>query len=134
MRLKVGSIPQWISTLYSGLEMRSSTSQWTMVSLPKRSKKPLSLLLNHLALLLINIYRTIGSSWLGGGCRFEPSCSQYCLECFKNLGFFQALRFSVKRVCKCRPGGGMGYDPVPISVLTSSFPNTLEGLENGSTK
>jgi putative membrane protein insertion efficiency factor len=65
-----------------------------------------------LALLFIASYRSVGSAWLGGACRFEPSCSQYATEAFSSLPFFSALKVSAVRISKCRPGGGFGFDPV----------------------
>lgn len=49
----------------------------------------------------------------GSGCRFEPSCSRYCAEVFAHLGLFCGLPVSLRRLLRCRPGGGMGYDPPP---------------------
>ncbi|PIS09947.1 MAG: membrane protein insertion efficiency factor YidD [Bdellovibrio sp. CG10_big_fil_rev_8_21_14_0_10_47_8] len=62
---------------------------------------------------LIGVYQAIGSLWLGGSCRFEPSCSAYAQEAFSKHPFYRAAYLSVHRLMKCRPGGGMGYDPVP---------------------
>ncbi len=46
-------------------------------------------------------------------CRFTPSCSQYGIEAFKKYGLFKGFWLTVKRIMRCRPGGGSGYDPVP---------------------
>jgi putative membrane protein insertion efficiency factor len=64
-------------------------------------------------LVLLAAYRTIGTTHLGGSCRFEPSCSAYALEAFHQHPTHRALWLTTKRVCKCRPGGPYGYDPVP---------------------
>jgi putative membrane protein insertion efficiency factor len=65
------------------------------------------------ALIFIAIYRSIGTAWLGGACRFEPSCSEYAAQAFSKLPFWKAFFLSVHRISKCRPGGGCGYDPLP---------------------
>lgn len=66
-----------------------------------------------LALFFIAAYRSVGSAWLGGACRFEPSCSDYCSEAFRNYSFIKATKLSFQRLGRCRPGGGFGYDPLP---------------------
>jgi putative membrane protein insertion efficiency factor len=64
-------------------------------------------------LFFIAAYRTLGTTHLGGACRFEPSCSAYALETIKTHHSHKALWLITKRICKCRPGGPYGYDPVP---------------------
>ena len=48
-----------------------------------------------------------------GTCRFTPTCSQYALEAFKRHGLFKGFYLSLKRILRCHPWGGSGYDPVP---------------------
>lgn len=48
-----------------------------------------------------------------GGCRFEPTCSQYFLEAVERHGSARGSWLGVKRICRCHPWGGHGYDPVP---------------------
>ncbi|MDR0793147.1 MAG: membrane protein insertion efficiency factor YidD [Chitinophagaceae bacterium] len=64
-------------------------------------------------ILLIKIYQYGISPLLGPKCRFTPTCSQYAIDAFKKYGIFKGFMLSVKRISKCRPGGGSGYDPVP---------------------
>jgi putative membrane protein insertion efficiency factor len=49
----------------------------------------------------------------GSGCRFHPSCSEYSVIALKTHGFWKGSWLSLKRVCRCRPGGGYGVDEVP---------------------
>lgn len=63
--------------------------------------------------LFLGAYRSLASGWLGGTCRFEPSCSAYAVEAFQTLPFFKALQLSFFRLLKCRPGGDCGFDPLP---------------------
>ena len=51
----------------------------------------------------------------GGGrvCRFEPSCSHYTEEAISKHGFRRGGLLGLKRILRCRPFGGSGYDPVP---------------------
>ncbi|ANI87861.1 membrane protein insertion efficiency factor YidD [Arachidicoccus ginsenosidimutans] len=61
----------------------------------------------------IKIYQLVISPTLPKNCRFTPTCSQYGIEAFKKYGVFKGFWLTVKRVSRCRPGGGSGYDPVP---------------------
>jgi putative membrane protein insertion efficiency factor len=46
-------------------------------------------------------------------CRFVPSCSEYALDSLERHGFRRGTWLAVRRVCRCRPLGGFGSDPVP---------------------
>ena len=62
---------------------------------------------------LIKLYQWILSPMLGPKCRFTPTCSQYSIEAFKKYGVFKGFWLSIKRISRCHPRGGHGYDPVP---------------------
>ena len=47
------------------------------------------------------------------GCRFTPSCSRYFLEAVETHGLRRGTWFGLKRLARCQPWGGCGYDPVP---------------------
>ncbi len=64
-------------------------------------------LLIHLVLL----YRATLGHVLGGQCRFHPSCSQYAIDAVTKYGPLSGSWRAAKRVCRCRPWGGSGYDP-----------------------
>jgi hypothetical protein len=64
-------------------------------------------------LLLIRLYQLIVSPWLGPKCRFTPTCSQYGMEALRKHGLVKGLWLTIRRVSKCHPWGGSGYDPVP---------------------
>jgi putative membrane protein insertion efficiency factor len=63
--------------------------------------------------LLVQFYRFAISPLLGTNCRFEPSCSEYALEALKSYGAFRGSVLAVRRIARCHPFGGAGYDPVP---------------------
>ena len=63
-------------------------------------------------LILIRIYQTTLSPLLGRNCRFQPSCSQYFYEAVVVYGILQGSLLAAKRVIRCHPWGGGGYDPV----------------------
>ena len=62
---------------------------------------------------LIKLYQWIISPAIGPKCRFTPSCSHYAVDALKKYGLFRGLWLSVKRLSRCHPWGGQGYDPVP---------------------
>jgi len=62
---------------------------------------------------LILVYRYMISPILGTNCRFEPSCSRYGLEAIERHGAVRGGWLTVKRILRCHPWGGCGYDPVP---------------------
>ena len=69
--------------------------------------------------LLIRFYQICISPALhfiagpGGGCRFEPTCSQYFLEAVEEHGSLRGSWLGLKRILRCHPWGGHGHDPVP---------------------
>jgi putative membrane protein insertion efficiency factor len=46
-------------------------------------------------------------------CRFDPSCSTYALEAFERHGAVRGSRLTIRRLSRCHPWGGHGWDPVP---------------------
>lgn len=62
---------------------------------------------------LIRIYQRTISSGLGNLCRYQPTCSHYAYESIERHGLLKGGWFALKRLCRCRPLGGRGYDPVP---------------------
>lgn len=62
---------------------------------------------------LIQFYRLFISPMLGPRCRFYPSCSTYALEALEQHSLGYALWLIIKRIGRCQPWGGSGYDPVP---------------------
>ena len=65
-------------------------------------------------LFFIGLYRTIGTTYLGGCCRFTPSCSEYAVDVIRNKHSFLSASFLItRRILKCRPFGDIGFDPAP---------------------
>lgn len=63
---------------------------------------------------LIRIYQAAISPLLGSAkCRFTPSCSEYGAEAIRKYGPWKGGWMALKRIGRCRPGGGHGWDPVP---------------------
>ena len=61
---------------------------------------------------LIKLYQFTISPLLGTNCRFVPSCSNYAIQSIEEKGVVKGVYFSLRRVLKCHPFGGSGYDPV----------------------
>lgn len=70
-------------------------------------------LLTALLLLPIRFYQGYISPLKPPSCRFAPTCSQYALEAIQKHGPFRGLYLSIRRILRCHPWGGHGYDPVP---------------------
>ncbi len=49
----------------------------------------------------------------GFGCRFEPTCSHYAADAIRDHGALTGSWLAARRLCRCHPWGGHGYDPVP---------------------
>lgn len=62
---------------------------------------------------VIGFYRFWLSPWLGRSCRFMPTCSVYAQEALAQHGPWRGGWLALRRICRCHPWGGMGYDPVP---------------------
>jgi putative membrane protein insertion efficiency factor len=62
---------------------------------------------------LVRLYQLTLAGVLPPSCRFEPSCSHYAMEALRQHGAMQGSVLTVRRVLRCNPWGGMGYDPVP---------------------
>ncbi|MCU0360799.1 MAG: membrane protein insertion efficiency factor YidD [Bacteroidia bacterium] len=65
------------------------------------------------ALLLIKFYQYSIRPLLPNACRFTPSCSQYATDAVNKYGAFKGSWLAIKRLSRCHPWGGQGYDPVP---------------------
>ena len=62
---------------------------------------------------LVWLYRYAISPLLGSNCRYQPSCSAYAEEALRRYGAFKGGWLVLKRIGRCHPWGGSGYDPVP---------------------
>ncbi|MBQ7057213.1 MAG: membrane protein insertion efficiency factor YidD [Bacteroidaceae bacterium] len=61
----------------------------------------------------IRFYQRFISPHTPPACRFTPTCSQYALEAIKKHGPVKGLWLAIRRILRCHPWGGSGYDPVP---------------------
>ena len=70
-------------------------------------------LLSRVMLALIAFYRTCISPLKPPTCRYTPTCSQYAIEAIKKYGPIKGGWLALKRILRCNPFGGSGFDPVP---------------------
>ncbi|CDN31669.1 Protein YidD [Mucinivorans hirudinis] len=65
-----------------------------------------------LPLLLIKFYQYGISPYFPSTCRYTPTCSQYGIDALRKYGLFKGLYKTIRRLARCHPWGGHGYDPV----------------------
>ncbi len=69
--------------------------------------------LARIATLPVRAYRVVASPWVGHGCRFQPTCSAYAMDALERHGALRGGWLTLRRIARCHPCGGCGYDPVP---------------------
>tara|TARA_B110000908_G_scaffold92801_1_gene109936 strand:- start:1724 stop:1951 length:228 start_codon:yes stop_codon:yes gene_type:complete len=69
--------------------------------------------LARIAALPVYAYRLVFSPWVGFNCRYQPTCSAYALEALHKHGGIKGSFLAARRISRCHPFGGDGYDPVP---------------------
>ncbi len=65
------------------------------------------------AIILVKFYQVVIRPLLPNACRYTPSCSAYAIEAITKYGALKGLYLGLKRILRCHPWGGQGYDPVP---------------------
>lgn len=70
-------------------------------------------LIVNILILPVRFYQLAVSPMLPPSCRYEPTCSQYTIEALRKHGPVKGLWLAVRRILRCHPWGGSGYDPVP---------------------
>lgn len=66
-----------------------------------------------IALICLKFYKNAISPFLPHACRFTPTCSEYMTQAIQIHGLFKGVYLGIKRLFRCHPWGGHGYDPVP---------------------
>lgn len=69
--------------------------------------------MKNICIALIRFYQLYVSPLTPPACRYTPTCSQYTLEAIQRYGAWRGIWLGLKRICRCHPWGGSGYDPVP---------------------
>lgn len=79
----------------------------------KKARHTVGLLLTWLLVVPIVFYQRCISPFTPPSCRFTPTCSEYAKEALRKHGPLKGLYLAVRRILRCHPWGGSGYDPVP---------------------
>ena len=69
--------------------------------------------MKYVLLKLVRFYQVAISPMLPPRCRYAPTCSQYAVEALQKHGAYKGSMLALRRICRCHPFGGSGYDPVP---------------------
>jgi hypothetical protein len=79
----------------------------------------------------IRFYQVAISSWTPASCRFTPTCSSYALEAIEKHGSTRGSWLAMKRIGRCHPWGGHGYDPVPEPAASAASAPSPEIEQRG---
>ena len=79
--------------------------------------------LARLLVLFVEGYRYLISPLLGPSCRFGPSCSEYAIDALRSHGVWRGTWLALRRIARCHPWGGSGYDPVPPPAPGTARPS-----------
>lgn len=74
------------------------------------------IMIKKVLILPIRFYQAAISPYLGSKCRYTPTCSQYMIEAIEKRGVITGVVLGMKRIGRCHPWGGHGYDPVPEKI------------------
>jgi putative membrane protein insertion efficiency factor len=79
---------------------------------------------------LVRLYQATLAYFFRGACRYEPSCSRYAAEALAVHGPVRGSVLALRRLCRCHPWGGAGYDPVPPRTpLASMSPRSPRAID-----
>ena len=81
----------------------------------------LSRLIRNLLRLSIRLYQLVISPMFPHSCRYLPTCSQYANDAIYQYGLLRGGWLAIKRLSRCHPWGGSGYDPVNYSKNSSKM-------------
>ncbi len=82
---------------------------------PFQKRSPTEAALVAGLIVCIDGYKVVLSPLLPGSCRFEPTCSQFAREALVLHGV-RGATLAIRRILRCRPFGGSGFDPVPGAI------------------
>ncbi|MCS6790673.1 MAG: membrane protein insertion efficiency factor YidD [Bacteroidia bacterium] len=69
--------------------------------------------MRYLVIALLRFYQKALSPYLPPSCRYTPTCSEYAVQAIQKYGILRGGWLALRRITRCHPWGGYGYDPVP---------------------
>ncbi len=82
--------------------------------------------MRQLLIGLVRAYQLLLSPWVGGQCRFAPTCSQYAIEALRRHGAAQGSYLGAMRIARCHPWCEGGPDPVPTVFSWAAWRRTQD--------
>lgn len=94
----------------------------TLDANPRRPKviAALARIPSAMLIFLVRLYQVSLGPVMGGHCRFHPTCSQYAIDSLSTHGALRGTWLTIRRLLRCHPLGGFGFDPVPPRAGHSS--------------
>ena len=78
---------------------------------------------------LIRVYQATLSGWLGGQCRYYPTCSDYAVEAIRVHGAVKGTGLAMWRILRCNPFGTGGIEPVPEALSSGQYDGIIPSIE-----
>lgn len=88
-------------------------------------------LLTKLATAMIRFYQRVLSVWTPPSCRYTPTCSEYMVQAIEGHGVVRGGWLGTRRLARCHPWGGSGFDPVPAKKHHAPDADAVQGAESG---
>lgn len=85
--------------------------------------------MKHLLIGLVRLYRLLFSAWVGGQCRFDPTCSVYTIEALERHGAAAGAYLGAARILRCQPWCQGGHEPVPDQFTWAPWRHRVGDVE-----
>ena len=86
-------------------------------------------MLRRFLIASVRAYQVVISPWTPAACRYTPTCSSYAIEAIEKHGSGKGGWLALRRIGRCHPWGGSGFDPVPAPLDAGQ--RTLEDRPEG---
>ncbi|UTW55367.1 membrane protein insertion efficiency factor YidD [Kordiimonas sp. SCSIO 12610] len=86
-------------------------------------------ILTRVLVAFVRFYQLFLSPLLGSNCRYQPTCSHYAIEAMRVHGGLKGGWLAIRRIMRCHPWGGFGYDPVPEATSKRDIQKQYAGKD-----